>query len=136
MPSDPRLRLDFGLSRYSGDLAESAEGPHAPRAGGQSTRDAQGHVASMLARAGVGIRCYEVIKTHLKRGNIRASSHRCVGSSCRIGTSHSHCQHADCEDRTKDSIRFKPPIEFVLFFRRHPLIRDLICHDSLSLQPR
>jgi hypothetical protein len=93
---------------------------------------------SMLAKvAGAGIRFYEVIGTYLKRrGKMRASCHRGIGSSCRIGTSHSHCQHSDREDRTEDSICFKPPIELALFFRRHPLIRDLILHDSLPFQPR
>ena len=92
----------------------------------------------MLAKvAGAGIRFYEVIGTYLKRrGKMRASCHRGIGSSCRIGTSHSHCQHSDREDRTEDSICFKPPIELALFFRRHPLIRDLILHDSLPFQPR
>lgn len=90
----------------------------------------------MLAKRQIGIRFYEVIVPHWKGGNIRGSSHRCVRSSCGTGTSHSHCQHADREDRTEDSIRFKPAIEFVLFFARHAPIPDLICHGSFPLQPR
>jgi hypothetical protein len=46
-------------------------------------------------------------------------------------TSKSHCKHSNREDRTKNSVGLKPLIEFTQFFRRHSMMRDLICHVCL-----
>ena len=109
--------------------------PHAPQASGSLTRDAQGHV-----NAGEGPGRHPLLRGHrdpletLATFGVAAIAASDRPAELAPATAIASMLIVKIEPRI--AFAFKPAIEFVLSFGRYALIRDLICHDSFSLQPR